>query len=258
MSLELTPRDLALLWTTWQNRLMAPRQYLRRFWPDATQQAASIRLSALKSEGLLRRTLIPWNVDRHIYTISAAGNRALVEAGLLGPSQARDFPPRPQELTNALMHDLGVVDLRIALELTGANGATWVSDHQLRQARRWRLGNTRVADGMFEFEAHGREGRGVLEFERQSYRRPKMTQVLARLRFDHGNDTIFFVARSEERARRVWAWAAEAWTWGDRPERFLVAPLEAVLKDGLDAGFVDLRGEVLGPLKGSQAVKTLL
>jgi hypothetical protein len=196
----------------------------------------------LKNEGLLTHTHIPWNVDRHIYTITAAGNLVLVGAGLLEPARARDFPRRVRELTNALQHDLSVVDLRISFEFTGADGGTWVSDHQLRQARPLRLGNSRVADGMFDFNAHGRKGRGVLEFERESYRRPKMARVLGRLRFDHGHDTIFFVARSEERARRVWAWAVEAKTWSDRPGRFLVAPLGAALKDGLNAGFRDLEG----------------
>jgi len=246
VGIRLTSRDHALLWVTWQNQIMSPRQYLRRFWPDASQQAASKRLVELKNEGLLTSNFFPWNMDRHIYTITAAGNRVLVDIGLLDLSLARDFPPRPKELTATTQHHLGVVDLRIALEETGANGSTWVSDHQLRQARRWRFGNPRAADGMFDFDAHGRQGRGVLEFERQSYRRPKMAAIMSRLRADHDGDTVFFVARSAERARRVWTWAVDARTWGDRPERFLVAPLKEVLKHGLDAGFADLDGRRFG------------
>jgi hypothetical protein len=240
MSLELTPRDRALLWATWQNRLMAPRQYLRRFWNGSAHQAVSRRLTKLKNEGLLQCVAVPWNVDRRLYTITGAGNRALVEASLLDPALVRDFPQRPKELSVALQHDLSVVDLRIAFELTGAKA--WVSDHQLRLARPQRLGNVRVADGMFDFEAGGLRGRGVLEFERRSYRRPKMAQVLSRLRFDHGEDTIFFVTLNAERARRVWSWTVEAGVWGDKPGRFLVAPLNAALKRGLEAGFVDLGG----------------
>jgi hypothetical protein len=244
MGLELTPRDHALLWSTWQNRFMTPRQYLRRFWSDATHQAASKRLTHLKNEGLLQCAHFPWAVDRNIYTITAAGNRALIEAGLLAPAQARDFSQRPQEMTKAIVDALGVVDLRIAFELTGAGGDTWVSDHQLRQARRWHRGNTRVADGMFDFDAHGRQGRGVLEIERRSYGRRTLARILSRLRYDHGGDTIFFVALSADRARRIWRWAMESQIWGDKPGRFLVAPFKAVLKHGLDAGFVDLERRV--------------
>ncbi|HTB22596.1 MAG TPA: hypothetical protein VK914_07820 [bacterium] len=240
MNLELTSRDRSLLWATWQNRLMAPRQYLRRFWNGGSHQAVSRRLTKLKDEGLLQYISVPWNLDRRLYTITKAGNRALVDAGLLDPALVLDFPRRPKELSPALLHDLSVVDLRIAFELTG--GKTWVSDHQLRLGRPQRLGNVRVADGMFDFDADGLRRRGVLEFERRSYRRPQMAQVLSRLRFDHGEDTIFFVTLNADRARRVWSWTVESGIWGDRPASFLVAPLGSALKSGLKAGFVDLEG----------------
>jgi hypothetical protein len=257
MSLALSPRDLALLWCTWQNRLMAHRQYLRHFWNGATHQAASRRLTKLKNEGLLQCVSVPWAVDRRIYTITAAGNRALVKAGLLRPEQVQDFLQRPKEMTPTIQYDLSVVDLRIAFEFTGAHGSTWVSAHQLRLARNLHLGNPRVADGIFMFDAHGRQGRGVLEFERQAYRRRKFIGVLSRLRYEHGNDIIFYVARSTERARRVWAWAKKAWPWGDRPQNFLVAPLALAAKDGLDARFLDLEGRGFGgpqPTKNSKVI----
>jgi hypothetical protein len=225
---------------------MAPRQYLRRFWSDATHQAASKRLTHLKNEGLLQCAHFPWAADRHIYTITAAGNRALIEAGFLTQAQVHDFIQRPQQMTKALVEALCVVDLRIAFELTGANGATWVSDHELRLGRNQHLGNPRVVSGIFNFNAHGRQGRGILEFERQSYKRPKFIGILGSLRYSHENDTIFYVARSTERARRVWNWARDAWVWEDRPRNFLVAPLNLASKDGLNARFFDLEGRGLG------------
>ncbi|HTB21920.1 MAG TPA: hypothetical protein VK914_04350 [bacterium] len=245
MGLELTRRDLALLWYTWQNRLMTPRQYLRRFWSDATHQAASKRLTHLKNEGLLQYVHFPWGADRSIYTITAAGNRALIEARLLPPDQTHDFPQRPLEMTAALVQALSVVDMRIAFELSGAKGSTWIAPHQLRQGRHLYLGNPRVADGIFSFNAHGRQGRGILEFERQSYPRRKFIDILHSLRYAYENDTIFYVARSTERARRVWNWAKDAWVWGDRPKNFLVTPLNLAAKDGLDALFFDLKGRGL-------------
>ncbi|MGH7441723.1 MAG: hypothetical protein ACREKE_03505 [bacterium] len=240
MALELTDRDLAVLLYTWQNRFVATRHLHRAFWPEASLPAATQRLVTLREKGYLGFRSFPWLQERVLYFASLEGNRALAKVGLLPEAYIHDYPRKPEESTPALRHDLTVVDLRLALEETGADGRTWVSDHQLRLENRRRGVAVRVPDGVFEFEVEGRRGKGVLEFENAPYRRPRVAAILTRLRVHYPEHQVFIVTKSAARAAAFRTWAANVGVYADHPEQVVVADLADVAEKGLEAGFKDL------------------
>ncbi|MGH7441835.1 MAG: hypothetical protein ACREKE_04085, partial [bacterium] len=185
MVFEPDDRDLAVLLFAWQSRFVTTKQLQRAFWPGALCPRAAPRLRVLRQEGLLGFRHFPWLSERLLYFPARAGNRALAACGLLTVRQVPDCPRAPEALSPALRHDLGVVDIRLGLEESGADGRTWVSDHELRQRARTLDRQERVPDGVFDFTLDGTMrgmGKGVLEYERIPYHRSKIPALLARLR----------------------------------------------------------------------------
>ena len=241
-------RDLAVIYYTWQNRLMLTRQYQRKFWSGRGVAVTAARLARLREQGLLTYSRVPWLPEPVLYSSSLAGNRALIQHGLPKlpdpPIQERDFPARPADFTSSMKHDLGVVDIRIALEESGMV-ERWVSDHQLRLARRQSGDQTRTPDGLFQFEFNGTMREGILEYERVGYRETRYTSVLTRLKALHPDATVFFVATSAGRLKTVRRWA-EKTAWIDSPALLQFADFEDVVMKGFWAGFRDLQGKPLG------------
>lgn len=151
-----------------------------------------------------------------------------------------DFPRQPAELTPNMRHDLLVVDLRIAFEETGADAASWLSDHQLRLARVGLGRHLRTPDGVFEFEEGQKKLKGVLEFELSSYRLPILASVLRRLKTFYSTHTIFFICRTAERAATLRSWCLEIKTWNSHPRQIRIGHVSAAIQDGLSSNFVDL------------------
>jgi hypothetical protein len=250
MAIELSPRDLAVLLFTWQNRFVATRQLHRAFWPGASRSAANQRLVALRDRGLLGFRHYPWLSERVLYFASLRGNRELAAAGLLDPSHLNDVPRQPGELTPALRHDLTVVDLRLRLEETGVDGRTWVSDHQLRLERA-RVGPaTRVPDGIFGYAVGKVSGLGLLEFENATYRRPRVAAILSRLRAQYPSHQVLVVTKSAAREGHFRDWAAWSGVYADAPHQVAVSNQGSVGQKGLDAGFLDLQGSPWPPPMG--------
>lgn len=241
-SIQLTDRDLAVLYYTWQNRLLALRHYRRKFWPEASLPAAAQRLYKLRDAGFLKQATLPLLNERTLFCATRLGNVELAGVGLIPDRHIMDFPRRPAELTPTMRHDLQCVDLRIAFEETGADAATWQTDHQLRLGRPGVGHNTRTPDGIFRFQAGQRLGHGVLEFELASYRRPKLEIVLRRLKSFYGDHTIFFVCRTAQRAATLRSWCQDARTWQDRPSQICIVDFQNAVKSGLQANFIDLQG----------------
>jgi len=82
-NLDLTARDLTILWYAWQQRFVAVRQFQRLFWPKGANVTARNRLNELRDAGLLGSETFPVGADRTLYFSSKAGNQALVDAGML-------------------------------------------------------------------------------------------------------------------------------------------------------------------------------
>jgi hypothetical protein len=245
MTPELTPRDLAVLLFTWQNRFVATRHLHRAFWSGASLSSVTKRLVALRQDGLLGFRQFPWLTERVLYFSNLNGNRVLGAAGLLDPAYVSDYPRRPEELTPALRHDLTVVDLRLSLEESGVDGRTWVSDHQLRLERR-RIGQaSRVPDGVFEFRLGPHTGHGLLEFENATYRRPRVAAILSRLRVQYPAHQVFIVTKSAARAVHFRTWAAESRVYADAPHQVAVSSRDQVIQTGIGTGFLDLRSQAL-------------
>lgn len=243
MPFEPGDRDLAVLLFTWQNRFVSTAQLHRAFWRDASSAAASKRLVALRRAGLLGFRSFAWLSERLLYFPCLRGNRILADCGLLAREWARDFPRRPEDLSPTLRHDLKVVDLRLGLEESGADGRTWISDHQLRMLSREPGPRKRVPDGIFEFSFRGIQGRGLLEYEHAPYRRPTAKDLLSRLRHRYEGCFVFIVTRTRGRADCFRAWARESGVYADAPRQLAFSHQEAVADLGLDGGFVDVEGK---------------
>jgi hypothetical protein len=241
-AIELSSRDYQILWYCWQSRFFSVRQFQRIFWGGSTTQAARARIKRLRDAGLLGCETFPVGRDRMLVFPSLAGNRALIEAGLLSADYARDFPHRPKDMTLNLEHDLRVNDIRIAFEETGSIPLSWVSDHQLRQNRGNSGPNTRFADGLFEWEAQGHRYKGVLEFERMRYNAGRWPDILSRLRGTYDDCIVFLVVMDAARTRSAAAAVKGSKIYSDRPEQFLIADFPSVEAHGLKAGFKDLDG----------------
>lgn len=140
-----------------------------------------------------------------------------------------------------------MVDLRLGLEESGADGRTWIGDHQLRMER-WRPGREgRVPDGLFEYGPPGTVRLGILEYEHAPYRKPQALDMLFGLRALYPDRRLFVVTRTAERARFFRAWAAESTAYADAPALAVFSHAEAVVKAGLNAPFVDLRDRPWSP-----------
>lgn len=239
---SLTPRDLNILWYAWQQRFVAARQFRRLFWPQGALVTTRNRLNELRDAGFLASETFPVGVDRTLYFSSKAGNLALVEAGMLPEAYAGDYPRRPMEMTLNLDHDLRVTDLRIAIEETGGIPITWISDHQLRQNRGSTGPNTRVADGLFEWEAEGRRRMAVLEYENARYNRQRWPKVLLRLRFMHPDRLVFLVCRTPARVRSASEIIRATKVYSDHPDEIVIADYLSVTEKGLNAGFKNPEG----------------
>ena len=238
--LKLSKRDLALLYYTWQNRFLARRHYQRKFWPELSQSAASKRLSQLCEAKLLRQTRLPQMEEAELFSASYLGNRKLTEIGLIPEKQLMDFPREPSEFRPTMRHDLTVVDVRIAFEESGADGSSWVSDHELRVGRVGRGRNLRTPDGVFEFEEEEKQFKGVLELELSPYREEKLAPLLRRLKTFYGDHSIFFVCTTAARVASFRSWCLKTRIWNDRPRQIRMAPLAAVRQEGLNSIFVNL------------------
>ncbi|HTB21476.1 MAG TPA: replication-relaxation family protein [bacterium] len=247
---ELTARDLTILWYTWQQRFMAVRQFQRLLWPQGANVTARNRLNELRDAGFLASETFPVGVDRTLYYSTKAGNRALVDVGMLSETFVGDYPRRPKEMTLNLDHDLRVTDLRIAFEETGAIPITWTSDHQLRQNRGSAGPNTRFADGLFEWEAKGERHKAVLEYENARYNRDRWPKVLMRLRSVHEDRQVFVVCRTPARVRSASAIIRGTKVFADRPVGLVIADFLSVTEMGLKSGFTDLEGHPFTKIDG--------
>jgi hypothetical protein len=242
-SVSFTARDYALLYYIWQNRLMTTRHFIAKFWPGVSKQAAALRLKRLREAKLINHVELPWLKERVLYTASKAGNQALCGAGLLDAKFIDDYPRRPQDFTESMKHDLQVVDVRIAFEGSGAVD-DWVSDHEMRLARRSDGLSSRTPDGVFALETNAGALEVVLELERIAYRKTKFVAILSRLRAHYPAATVMFVTRSKERIRNMQAWAKAGGSWDDRPDGLLFATYEDALEDGLDAPWEDMEARL--------------
>jgi Replication-relaxation len=242
VSLELDARDLAALLFTWQNRFVSGAQLRRAFWRDRTPAQAALRLDALHAAAFLNARDFPWLKEQRLYFAGPTGNRALAGCGLLAPSQVKDYPRRPEHLSPALRHDLAVVDLRLGLEESGADGRSWISDHELRTQQRREGAQERVPDALFDFRREGRPGKGVLEYEHAPYRSAFIPSLLARVRDRYDGYCLFFVAPTLPRADSLRTWALNSGIYDDVPRQAAFSHAQAVSKDGLNGGFVDLLG----------------
>lgn len=240
-SIALTSRDYALLYYVWQNRLMATRHFIAKFWPGVSKQTAALRLKRLREAGLVNHVELPWLKERVLYTASKAGNQALCGASLLDAKFIDDYPRRPQDFTESMKHDLQVVDVRIAFEGSGGVDG-WVSDHEMRLARRSDGLSSRTPDGVFGLETSAGALEVVLELERIAYRKTKFVAILSRLSAYFPAATVMFVTRSKERIRSMQAWARAAGSWDDRPDRLLFATYLDTLDGGLGAPWEDMEG----------------
>lgn len=235
--LQLTTRDHAVLWYTWQNRFLAFRHYQRKFWGDTSIQAVQHRIYKLREAGLLNQAQLPMLDARSLFCTTRKGNQKLLEIGLINEAQATDYPRRPGEFKPAMLHDLQVVDLRIAFEKTAANGASWVSDHQLRLAKPGGSYNTRTPDGVFEWDHRDSTYTGVLEFERCSYGKEVLFKVFRRLKIHYGTSLTFFVCRSQERQNTVMAWARASRYWEEGSNQIYFSHFELANAKGIYGAF---------------------
>ncbi len=242
-TIKLTDRDYFVLWYTWQCRFLAVRQYRRLFWHKASIEAARARLKDLCDAGYLGSETFPVGQDRTLYFSTRAGNRALIDADLKSAEIEFDFPRRPQEMTRTLDHDLRVNDLRIGLEETGVIPITWHSDHELRQNRGNAGPNTRVPDGIFEWEVSKVRYSGVLEYEHQRYSPDRWPDILRRLEYNYTDFTVFLVCRTAERIKSATAAVNRSRVYAYQPEKFYVCDFDSVAAKGLKGGFVDLEGK---------------
>jgi hypothetical protein len=238
-----TSRDYQILWYAWHCRFLTLLQYHRLFWNKSTVAAARPRLRALVQRGLLGSIPRPPNKAGTLYVSTRPGIQVLIESGILSPSLKKDYPRRPEEVGPGLDHDLMVNDIRIAFEETGSIPITWVSDHQLRQQRhRNSFVNSRVADGLFEWESHGIRHKGVLEFERWPYGRRRLQNIVSRLRTTHPTRTVFFVVLTRHRTLTVSKIVRFSRAYVDRPQDFYISDFPSVATSGLEGDFTDLEG----------------
>ena len=255
---RLTSRDEHLLFFLWQNRFVTIRQLTERFFADASDKWVHARLRALEEANLLkvqpnrflRETLVR---DRKAVYITAAGIAALIESEFLDPSLAKDTPVRgrqiPDEYAPSLVHDVQVVDLRLALWHT-LPITRWRSDHELRLARRQAGTTIRVPDGEFTFETPDGEVLALLENERATYSCKTFQAILERLRRQYDKHMLFFVTPSAEHLTSLLGWAERGAAWEDARAQLLFGVYAAVTEYGARAPWVSLNG----PLAASHSV----
>jgi hypothetical protein len=244
--LKIQDRDLAILFFTWQCRYVAQRQYRFKFWPTSSQPTVSKRLSELKVAKLLKTHALPWLRDRLLYSVSTKGTRTLVDAGFTEIAVG-DCPKPANDFTPGMKHDLDLVDLRIACERTGHITA-WVSEHELRLARKQGRGPIRITDGMFGFQALVDDAEGLIEYERMGYRRRRFIDILNRLKCSaehRAGKLIFFVCATPQRAETLRSWANSCRPWRLTPDLIFFSHYEAVKAGGLAGSFVNLYNEPL-------------
>lgn len=108
--MRLTPRCLEILKLLSAARWLRTRQLHRRFFAQATANAAQRRLRALSAADYLRRVQ-PNRMEDALFALGPEGKRALERQGLCDISLHR-HPPKQLE------HFLGVNDIRMAAELS--------------------------------------------------------------------------------------------------------------------------------------------
>ena len=244
--IKVQDRDLAILFFTWQCRYVAQRQYRFKFWPTSSQPTVSKRLSELKAINLLKTHALPWLRDRLLYSVSTKGTKALVEAGFTDIAVG-DCPKPANDFTPGMKHDLDLVDLRMACERTGHITA-WVSEHELRLARKQGRGHVRITDGMFSFQALVGDADALIEYERMGYRRRRFIDILNRIKCSaehRAGKLVFFVCATPHRAETLRFWANSCLPWKLTPNLIFFGHYEAVKTGGLEGSFVNLYNEPL-------------
>jgi hypothetical protein len=235
-------RDLNILYFTWQCRFVAQRQFKARFWADASQQTMSARISRLCEAKLLRAHLFSYLLnDRYLYSITNAGVRELVAAGLPNVPEG-DYVKKAPDVTPGMKHDLALTDLRIGCE-RGGHVLYWQSEHELRLARRQGKGPTRIVDGLFKYQALHADAWGLFEYERVGYRRSKFVDILNRLKTSSEHTqgvALFFVSETAQRAETLRQWASTSLPWTLTPDLIYFGHFEAIKAEGLAGGFVNL------------------
>lgn len=240
--LQVTDRDLGILLYTFQNRFLAFRHYQRKFWGDTSIQAVQHRIYKLRNAGLLNQAELPMLDARSLFCSTRKGNQKLFEADVIKESDVTDFPRRPGEFRPAMLHDLQVVDLRIAFEYTAVDAMSWVTDHQLRLAGNGGSYNTRTPDGVFQWKHRDSTYNGVLEFERCSYGNEVLLKVFRRLKIYYGTSLTFFVCRSQQRQATVMDWARRSRLWVEGSNQIYFSHFQLAHEKGIYGAFTNLSG----------------
>jgi len=252
VSLVLTERDRFLLLYLWQNRYMVHRQVYARFWEGSDRKAkARRRIALLEKAGYLRceenryvRLLL--ETDRVLIYITKAGCAALVRHGDLPAKYINDYPVQSRQVaklhTPARIHDLQVVDLRLALSRT-LKVQSWFSDHELRLVRKELGQRNRIPDGVFQVDLNGVEREFVLENERERYYSQSFKAVLELLRRQHGQAFVLVVSETVIHRDNMVRWAKQG-AWVDRPQQLLFGVYDAVATQGAAADWLSIDGPI--------------
>jgi hypothetical protein len=253
MSILLSERDRLILLFLWQNQFVTFRQLRLRFWNGGGGSRVGMRLNALQEAGFLtiqdhKYLRLLTDADRRLIHITVQGCTELVRAGALDKAYIRDAPTRGRQVlkrhTLSRIHDLQVVDLRIALSKT-LKVTRWVSDHELRLARRESgQKGVRVPDGVFTFISEGVEIEAVLENEQSRYSARSFQEILERLKRQHAKAIILMVCEEEDHMESMIRWARAGRTWNDAQGQLLFGHFGEVMSLGAKAPWRTMVGPI--------------
>jgi hypothetical protein len=243
--MEPDDRDLAALLFAWQCRRVTPAQLRRAFYADLAPTTGPRRLARLVDEGLMENFGTPEGHRRPLLAATRAGRSLLALYGLLPKEWVpEEASPAPGP---SLDHDLAVVDLRLAFEESGADGRTWISDHELRRSRRRPGAWGRIPDALFDFEWRDASGQGILEYEHKAYSRRQRAGMLAHLRVLHPRRTLFIVSQTSVASEAFRSWAATSPLAPLNRALLAFAAYADAAALGLKAGWRDVDGAAWTP-----------
>jgi hypothetical protein len=252
MSLVLTERDRAVLLVLWKLRFVTLKQMHRFAFQGLNRSTATNRLLALQEAGYLEiKTKYMHTVtdkDRKVVLITRAGNTELIRASMLAEANRNDVPKANQWTLSrpALMHDLQVVDLSMALfKSLDMDVKAWRSDHDLRiwihreNLKHWGF---RVPDGLFNFRVAGGAYQIVLENEFARYSAKSFAQILKKLRWQYPEALVLIVCAEQGHMATMCRWAHYSRIWYDRKENLMFGHFPDVASNGARARWITLNG----------------